>query len=75
MTDHTAHATLDPAVDGSYQVWGLWDAADLVSLHVTEQGARDAREAHLFQFGGWAAEDQNLSERAIEVLPILVEAP
>lgn len=68
------YPTLRPP-DGTYRVWGLWDAGDLVGLHATEQGAQDAREAHLSKIGPSAAEDQELYENATKVIPMILQVP
>ncbi|MGL5861856.1 MAG: hypothetical protein ACRCY9_11450 [Phycicoccus sp.] len=60
---------------GLVKIWALWDAGDLISLHATEQGARDAREAHLHQLGPRHADDQELTERAVQVRHIHLEVP
>lgn len=38
------------------EVWGLWDADELVSVHLTGQDARDAREQHLDRYRVFRAE-------------------
>jgi len=54
------------------QIWSLWDAGDLVSLHSTQLGAQDAREVHLYRNGGLPAEEQALLDRATEICPTVL---
>ncbi len=48
------------------KVWELWDAEELVSLHLTEQDARDAREQHLDRYRDFP-NDGDLVEAAVEI--------
>ncbi len=48
------------------EVWGLWDAEELVSVHLTDQDARDAREQHLDRYQTFRA-DQDLIAAAVEI--------
>ncbi|UAL29907.1 hypothetical protein K8W59_19655 [Nocardioides rotundus] len=43
------------------EVWGLWDADELVSVHLTDQAARDAREQHLERYLAFPAERDIIS--------------
>lgn len=48
------------------EVWGLWDADELVSVHLTGQDARDARERHLHRYREFLVE-QDVIVAAVEV--------
>lgn len=56
-----------------WEIWCLWDAADLISVHLTETDAQDAYEAHLLQLSDLAAEDQALHRAAVEVQALRVQ--
>jgi len=49
-----------------HEVWGLWDADELVSVHLTDQDARDAREQHLDRYRAFRV-DQDLIAAAVEI--------
>lgn len=65
----------DDAATGPVTVWALWDAQDLLSLHATEQSARDARTAHLHRDRPWSAENQQLLESATQVVAMPLQTP
>jgi len=48
------------------KVWALWDAEELVSLHLAEQDARDAREQHLDRYRDFPG-DGDLVQAAVEI--------
>lgn len=48
------------------EVWGLWDADELVSVHLTDQAARDAREQHLERYLAFPA-DRDIISAAVEI--------
>lgn len=48
------------------KIWELWDAEELVSVHLTEQDARDAREQHLDRYR-YFPDDGDLLEVAVEI--------
>lgn len=48
------------------KIWELWDAEELVSLHLTEQDAWDAREQHLDRYWDFP-DDEDLLEGAVEI--------
>jgi hypothetical protein len=56
-------------------VWALLDAESLVSLHGTEQGARDAREVHLAQLSSWSAEMLEQYALGLDIISLHVEQP
>lgn len=68
MTLTPRPGTRDDPTPQTVTVWALLDAHDLVSLHATEDGARDAREAHLVELGPWCTEDQDLLEAATQIV-------
>lgn len=48
------------------KVWEPWDAEELVSVHLSEQDARDAREQHLDRYRDFL-DDGDLVEAAVEI--------
>lgn len=48
------------------EVWGLWDADELVSVHLTDQAARDAREQHLERYLVFRVDHDVIAE-AVEI--------
>lgn len=48
------------------EVWGLWDADELVSVHLTDQAARDAREQHLERYLAFPA-DRDIIAAVVEI--------
>lgn len=48
------------------EVWGLWDADELVSVHLTDQAARDAREQHLERYLAFPA-DLDIIAAVVEI--------
>ena len=56
-------------------VWALLDAESLVSLHGTEQGARDAREVHLAQLSSWSADVLEQYALGLDIIALHVEQP
>ncbi len=55
------------------RVWALWDAGDLLSLHATRQGARDAANAHLFALGPLAPDQHDECRHAIQIVTTTIE--
>lgn len=49
-----------------YEVWSLWDADELVSVHLIDQDARDAREQHLERYLAFGS-DGDVIAAAIEI--------
>ena len=47
-------------------VWALWDADELVSIHLTEHDAHDARDQHLERYQAFPA-DGDLVQVAVEI--------
>lgn len=50
----------------AYEVWGLWDAEELVSVHLTSTDARDARERHLAGYRDFRVE-QDIIAAAVKI--------
>ncbi|KRF20117.1 hypothetical protein ASG90_19375 [Nocardioides sp. Soil797] len=48
------------------EVWSLWDADELVSVHLTDHDARDAREQHLERYLAFPA-DRDVVMTAVEI--------
>ena len=48
------------------EVWGLWDADELVSVHPTDRAARDAREQHLERCLAFPA-DRDIISAVVEI--------
>ncbi|UAL29882.1 hypothetical protein K8W59_19530 [Nocardioides rotundus] len=48
------------------EAWGLWDADELVSVHLTDQAARDAREQHLERYRSFLA-DRDIISAVVEI--------
>lgn len=44
-----------------YEVWSLRDADELISVHLTAQDARDAREQHLERYRSFVADRDIIS--------------
>ena len=49
----------------SIEVWGLWDADELISVHLTGQDATDAREQHLDRYRAFHDEQDAIA--AVEI--------
>lgn len=50
----------------SIEVWGLWDADELISVHLNDQDARDAREQHLDRYRAFH-DEQDAIVTAVEI--------
>lgn len=63
------------------EVWGLWDCEELLSVHLTHDGALDARDEHLERCRCFA-DDQDAISIAVQIRaiplhadPVPVESP
>lgn len=51
------------------KIWGLWDCEELLSVHLTRDEARDARDEHLDRCRCYA-DDQDVIGAAVEIRAI-----
>lgn len=51
------------------RVWTLWDAGDILSVHLNEHDAREARAAYLHDLNTWCPEDRDLIDHATVIVP------
>jgi hypothetical protein len=51
------------------QIWGLWDCEELLSVHLTHNAAREARDEHLERCRCFTA-DQDAISIAVQIRPI-----
>jgi hypothetical protein len=51
------------------RIWGLWDCEELLSVHLTKDDARDARDEHLGRCRCFT-DDQNVIGAAVEIRAI-----
>ena len=54
------------------QIWGLWDCQELLSVHLTQTDAHDARDEHLAACRCFT-DDQELIRAAVEIRCISVQ--
>lgn len=55
------------------QIWGLWDCEELLSVHLTQDDARDAMNEHLGRCRCFA-DDQDVIGAAVEIRAIRLPA-
>lgn len=55
------------------QIWGLWDCEELLSVHLTHNAAREARDEHLERCRCFTA-DQDAISIAVQIRPIRLSA-
>lgn len=55
------------------QIWGLWDCEELLSIHLTHDAARDARDEHLERCRCFT-DDQGVISIAVQLRVIRLSA-
>ncbi len=55
------------------QIWGLWDCEELLSVHLTHDAAREARDEHLERCRCFT-DDQDAISIAVQIRPIQLSA-
>ena len=55
------------------QIWGLWDCEELLSVHLTRDSAREARDEHLERCRCFT-DDQDAISIAVQIRPIRLSA-